>query len=328
MRPDAPKPGVPPAAGAPERRPHVAICVPTYQRPLGLERLLRALGAQEFAGEAPCVSVVVVDNDPEGSAREVCEQASNWIDYPLRYVIEKRRCIPRVRNAGLEIAMGFADFVAFTDDDMEPTPRWIAELMRAQTRFQAEVVAGPCMPRFLEPPPAWVVEGGFHERPRHHSGTPVDYAATGNALIRCRTLHAMERLFDESLGLQGAEDTEFFRRVSRAGHRMVWADEALVYECIPASRTSLRWLMRRRYRSSNARASVELRRLEDRTRARALIDGIRCLARGGVRLALALATGRGPVERAHALLLLAGGAGWLSGAIGFRYQAYRSVDGR
>jgi hypothetical protein len=170
------------------------------------------------------------------------------------------------------------------------------------------------------------VEGGFHERPRHRSGTPVAYAATGNALICCRTLHAMERLFDESLGLRGAEDTEFFRRVSRAGHRMVWADEALVYECIPASRANLRWLMRRRYRTSNARAGVELRRLEDRSRSRALFDGIRCLIRGCVRLALA--TGRGQAERAHALILLAAGAGWLSGAIGIRYQAYRSVDGR
>jgi glycosyltransferase involved in cell wall biosynthesis len=306
----------------------VAICVPTYQRPLGLERLLRALGAQEFAGEAPCVSVVVVDNDPEGSAREVCEQAANWLDYPLRYVIEKRRGIPHVRNAALEIAMGFADFVAFTDDDMEPTPRWIAELLRVQARFQAEVVAGPCVPRFLEPPPAWVVEGGFHDRPRRRSGTLVDHAATGNALIRCRTLHAMERLFDERLGLQGAEDTEFFRRVSRAGHRMVWADEALVYECIPPSRTSVRWLVQRDYRTANARGGVELRRLEDRTRSRVLVDGVRCLVKGGVQLILALATGRGPAERVHALLLLASGAGWLSGAIGLRYQAYRSVDGR
>jgi glycosyltransferase involved in cell wall biosynthesis len=306
----------------------VAICVPTYQRPVGLERLLRALGAQEFAGDGPCLSVVVVDNDPEGSAREVCEQAAEWIDDPLRYVIEKRRGIPRVRNAGLEIAMGFADFVAFKDDDMEHTPRWIAELMRVQTRFQADVVAGPCVPRFLEPPPAWVVEGGFHERPRHRSGTPVDRAATGNALIRCRTLHAMERLFDESLRLQGAEDTEFFRRVSRAGHRMVWADEALVYECLPPARASLRWLMQRHYRIANAHAGVELRRLEDRTRTRALLAGFRCLARGGLQLGRALAIGRGPVERARALLLLASGAGWLSGATGFRYQAYRSVDGR
>lgn len=318
MRPDAPA----------ERRAHVAICVPTYQRPFGLERLLRALGAQEFEGEPPCVSVVVVDNDPEGSAREVCEQAAHWLDCPLRYVIEKRRSLPRVRNAALEIAMGFADFVVFTDDDMEPSPRWIAELLRVQARFQAEVVAGPCVPRFLEPAPAWVVEGGFHERMRRPSGAPVNYAATGNALILCRTLHAMDRLFDENLGLQGAEDSEFFRRVGRAGHRMVWADEALVYECIPPSRTSVRWLVQRAYRIANARAGVELRRLQDRNRIRALFGGIRCLAKGGVQLGLALATGRGPVERVRALLLLASGAGCLSGAFGLRYQAYRRVDGR
>jgi hypothetical protein len=34
------------------------------------------------------------------------------------------------------------------------------------------------------------------------------------------------------------------------------------------------------------------------------------------------------VERVRALLLIVSGVGWLSGAIGLRYQAYRRVDGR
>jgi len=300
--------------------------VATYRRPESLDRLLRALDAQAFDGEPPVITVIVVDNDAGESGRGVCERAENWLDHPIRYVLEKRRGIPVVRNAALAVALGFADFVAFTDDDVEPTPRWLAELLRVQARYDADVVTGPCLPRFLEPPPPWIVEGGFHERPRRSTGTAVDRAATGNALVRCATLQVMDRLFDESLGLQGGEDTEFFLRVGQAGHRMLWADEAMVYESVPPSRTTVRWVLQRTYGSASSRANPELRELEGRTCAGAVFEGLRCLVKGGGCLVASI--GRGHVERVRALRLLVAGAGWLCGAAGLRYREYRTVHGR
>ncbi|MBW2542932.1 MAG: glycosyltransferase, partial [Deltaproteobacteria bacterium] len=268
------------------------------------------------------------DNDAEGSARELCEYARDWFPFDLHYAIEKRRGIPQARNAALSIAMPLADFVVITDDDVEPTPGWLAELLRVQEVYQADVVAGPNPPRFIEEPPAWAVEGRFFESPRRATGILIEKAATNNVLVRCGALERMGRLFDESLGLQGCDDSEFFRRMAKHGHRMVWADDAIVYECIPASRTTQRWLLQRAYRIANGLGSPELRRLDGVTGPWVFKNGLKCLARGVIHLALAVAQRRGAVTRIHALLQLASGVGWLTGLLGLRYREYARVYGK
>jgi glycosyltransferase involved in cell wall biosynthesis len=305
----------------------LAVCVNTYLRPDGLGRFLQALAGAAFANPVPRVDVVVVDNDAEGSARAVCEHARDWLPFDLHYVVEKRRGIPQARNTALSVAMPLADFVVITDDDVEPTPGWLAELLRVQKLYRADVVSGPNPPRFIEQPPTWVVEGRFFESPRRVTGIPIDKAATNNVLVRCDTLERMDRLFDESLGLQGCDDTEFFRRVAREGHRMVWADNAIVYECVPATRMTLRWLLQRAYRLANGRGSPELRRLEGVTCSWVFVNGLKCLTRGAVHLALAIVLRRGVVARVHALVKLVSGVGWLTGLLGLRYREYVRVYG-
>ncbi len=306
----------------------MAVCVATYLRPQGLERLLRALAASSLPRPAPTVDVVVIDNDADGSARAICESARSWLPFDLHYAIEKRRGIPQARNAALSVAIPFADFAVFTDDDVEPTPGWLAELLRIQILYRADVVAGPNPPRFLDEPPAWVCEGGFFAARQRVTGTLVDTAATHNALLRCEVVQQLDRLFDERFALTGCSDAEFFRRVARAGYRMVWAQDAVVHECIPASRMTLRWLMQREYRISSGRGGPELRRLEGLTAVWVFANGLKCLVRGVVHLALAVALRRGAVARVRALLRLASGAGWLAGLCGLRYREYARVYGR
>jgi glycosyltransferase involved in cell wall biosynthesis len=306
----------------------LAVCVNTYLRPDGLERFLRALARSTFANPAPRVEVVVVDNDAEESARGICEHARGWFPYEIHYAVEKRRGISQARNTALSVAMPRADFVAITDDDSEPTPEWLAELLRAQKLYRADVVAGPSLPRFLEEPPAWIVEGHFFEGPRRKTGTLVETAAAGNVLVRCDALERMDRYFDESLGLTGCEDTEFFRRMFRDGNTMVWSDDAVTYECFPPTRITLRWLLQRNYRIANGLGSSELRRLDGLTGSWVFVSGLKCLARGAVHLALAIVLRRGAVARVHALVKLVSGAGWLTGLLGLRYREYARVHGK
>ena len=52
----------------------IAVCVITYHRPDALRRTLESLREQSDGLE---LQVVVVDNDPEASARSVCEAAES-----------------------------------------------------------------------------------------------------------------------------------------------------------------------------------------------------------------------------------------------------------
>ena len=109
---------------------------------------------------------------------------------------------------------------------------------------------------------------------------------------------------------------------------MVWAADAVVYECVPQSRMTLRWLIRRTYRIANVQGIRRFRRPEGLTFSWVLVNGLKCLARGGVHLALAVALRRGKVARVNALLRLVSGAGWLTGLFGLSYREYVRVHGK
>ena len=302
----------------------VAVCVATYRRPEGLLRLLHALGDQEAIGGAVDVAVVVVDNDPAGSARAICREAAAWLPLPLRYGVEKRRGIPQARNAALDAA-GDADFVAFLDDDVTPEPGWLGSLLAAQSRTGADVVTGPCLARFVEPPAPWIADGGFFDGPRHDDGTRLATAYTHNVLVRGSLVAVGGTRFDERLALTGGEDSELFGRLARAGAHIVFCEGAVVHEWVPASRARATWILRRAFRTGAAGTWIEASR-GARAAAAIVGHGLRCLAKGGVQLLTGAFTGR--AEALHGLRLGCYGAGRVFGLLGVRYREYRHTHGR
>lgn len=303
----------------------VAVCVVTHRRPEGL---LRLLGALESLERPPGVRMraVVIDNDAAASAREVCRDAAERVSYPVQYGVEKRRGIPQARNRALVQGLS-DDFVAFLDDDEVPETGWLAALLRAQREHAADAVAGPCLPRFEAPPPAWVVEGGFFERPRFASGASLEVAFTHNVLVRTAALAEMRALFDERLALCGGSDVELFRRFARRGHRIVWCDAAAVYDQVPASRATLRWVLRRALRVGASNARIQRMHAPGRRTGASLVaHGLWCVARACA--ALAVAPLRGRAAAARALHLACFGLGRLAAPFGLRVDEYRVTDGR
>jgi GT2 family glycosyltransferase len=304
----------------------VDVCVLTYQRPQSLLRLLGALQQLRFPDGLPELRVLVVDNDPEESAREVCEDARSWLSAPLVYIVEKRRGIPQARNAALAASLAHSHFLAFVDDDEVPEPGWLAELLRVQRARNADAVAGPVLPRFEQHGACWLTRGGLFERPRHATGTRIDYAYTGNVLVRTAALAQMDALFDEGLALTGGSDSEFFARFAASGHRIVWADAAIAHEWVPASRVSVRWLLARAFRVGCSSARIERRRASPRrSGAWLLANGCWCILKGALLLGLAALGGR--VAALRALCLVWYGAGRLHGLTGFAYEEYRAIHG-
>ncbi len=304
----------------------VDIAVATYRRPKGLHRLLGGLQRLRFPSGAPDLRLVVVDNDAEGSARGVCEDARAWLDLPLVYRIEKRRGIPQARNAAVTAALERAEFLAFIDDDEVPGPLWLAELLRVQGETGADAVAGPCLPVFEDRVPRWVERGGFFERPRFAPGARIDHAFTHNVLVRTRALAGLGALFDERMALCGGEDSELFGRFAARGHTIVWADTAAVFEWVPRSRANARWILERAFRVGTSSAFVERHRRERPVSAtRLLAHGGWCLAKGATLLPLGALRGR--ARAMQALRLAAFGAGRLGGLVGIRREEYRTIHG-
>lgn len=303
-----------------------AICMATYHRPEGLTRLLEGLNALEQPEDCAQIEFIVVDNDAEGSARAVCDRLRPTMRWPLSYHIEPRRGIAPARNRGLACVDEATDWIAFIDDDEAPATDWLAELFRVQKAFDADVVTGPVFPRFEDSAPKWIVNGGFFDGPRHDTGHRMDRAATNNVLFRAGIVRGMSEHFEERFALMGCDDTHFFRRIHLAGHKIIWADSAVVHEWIPESRATAGWLIRRLFRIGNSMTAVELDLFPGiGTALAAVAKAIVWMIIGIATTIFGLVTGRANLVKG--IRFLAFSVGRLSWFTKFRYEEYRKVHG-
>jgi succinoglycan biosynthesis protein ExoM len=314
----------PTRAVAPDAPTDVAVCILTYRRPQGLQRLLDALQTLDIP-DGRAVRIVVVDNDAARSAEKLVQAAAMTATVPFRYVNEPARSISIARNRAVTEA-GDVDFVAFIDDDEWPRPDWLAVLLASQRDTGADVVTGPVEPVFESPPPAWVTDGRFFERPRHRHDERIRYATTSNVLIRRTALDAVEGPFDPAFGMSGGEDTHLFAQMREAGCVLVWSDRAVVEELVPDSRVTTGWILRREYRRGQT-LSLSLRaRGAGRVRTvRRVINGAVQIGAGVAGAAVGLFRSRHHTVRGvHRMMF---GAGMLTGLAGLRHLEYREVHG-
>ena len=179
---------------------HIAICIATCDRPKLLRKLLAGIAGLTFTKCAiPEITVIVVDNDVSGTAREVCR--SVVLPWQLEYVLEPKRGIAAARNRSLR-EIGDADFVAFIDDDEVPRSTWLDELLWTQASFRADAVAGPVHPCFTEDVPGWIKNADFFDKPVHSNGESLAWCASGNVLLARNVLEHVTA-FDDRFDFAG-----------------------------------------------------------------------------------------------------------------------------
>lgn len=215
----------------------VSVVVCTRDRPEPLAACLRALSRQT----RPPREVVVVDNAPASALTRRCVDG-----FPgVRYVAEPRRGLSAARNAGVRASTG--DVVAFTDDDVEAHPDWLARLAGAFADPAVDAVTGLVLPAELETGAQRLFQRGasgfgwgfrrrrfdaaFFEATRRRGAPTWRIGAGANMAFRRR---ALERLggFDERLGAGAAgcsEDSELWYRLLAEGGACLYEPAAVVF---------------------------------------------------------------------------------------------------
>ena len=302
----------------------VTVCALTYKRQEGLRRLLRGLDTLTFRSAPPDIRIVVVDNDAQGTAQPMCEQLASTLRWPLEYAAEARPGLAIARNTALSHARD-SQWICFIDDDEVPEPTWLDELLHTQQAYGADVVGGPVVPDLPDETPDWVLRGRFLDYNRHLTGTELPYVFTNNVLFRSSILDNLPLWFDERYNQTGGEDRHFFQRIGMAGYRIVWSDEAVVREWVPAERVTARWILQRSYRYGNTTSNVELDlRPGMRTRLMLPILAAYRLLKGTCLLPFSWPLGRH--KTMACLQQICHGAGMLAGWVGGRYREYRRLD--
>jgi glycosyltransferase involved in cell wall biosynthesis len=189
--------------------------------------------------------LVIVDNCPQQSARDVVAGISPSEGVRISYIHEPRPGVAHVRNRGAATAR--APLIAFIDDDEYAEPTWIAHLLAAQAKFNADIVFGPVLA---------AIEGDSRtdndfvrrfysidcQRP---SGPATEFRHSGNVLLRKESCFRGGHTFDPKLGFFGSEDSLFFLQLAQTGISMAWCREAVTHEIVPQSRTEYDYILKR-----------------------------------------------------------------------------------
>ncbi len=220
----------------------VSLCIATYRRNARLQSLLEDLARQDRLPD----QVVVVDNDAAGGARTVIDAWRATHDaFRLDYAIQPQPNIALTRNRTVEMATG--EWLAFIDDDERAPPQWLGGLLGAAATHGADGVLGPVEPQVPDTAPRWLRRGRFYDFPHQRTGAPVPLNCMrfGNVLLRAAAVRAEPGPFDPAFGLMLGEDGDLLVRLARKGLRIVWTEEAPVFEPVEARRLTLRWLLKR-----------------------------------------------------------------------------------
>ena len=196
----------------------IAVC--TRARPALLDRLLRSLAAQQWP---PAVEVLVLDNDPEQSARPVVDSAARDFPVTLRYATESRAGYATVRNAALD-AVPAGAAVCFIDDDAVVPSGWVRAMRQAQERAPQAVLRSRYLHVAALPSAVDAVDALL---------TGVDTAALGPAGTSGLLIPAgaqQEARFDPYFDRSGGEDMDLIARLGALGHPEVLADAVVIEE--------------------------------------------------------------------------------------------------
>jgi len=301
----------------------ISVCIATYRRNDRLSAVLDDLAQQELLPS----QVVIVDNDAEGAARAVVEQhRARAVPFLIDYDIQPQRNIALTRNRTVELATG--EWLAFIDDDERAPRDWLRKLLAAAQNFQADGVLSPVEPQLPDNTPSWIRRGRFYDYPHWPDGAavPLNYMRFGNVLLRGSVLRAEPGPFDTRYGLMNGEDGDLLVRLVKRGAKIVWYDQAPVFEPVEPKRLSLAWLKLRAMTGGQEFARQTLSgRYRPINRAGRCLFFVRVLLQ--IVIAALLAVMLSPLgrHRAAAWLIKAwGNLGKLSAFWGSRYSGYYS----
>ena len=302
------------------------VAIITCRRPIWLKRLLESLTKQEV-DENTLLTILVVDNASEQTTLDVVNEVSSISPYKITYASEKTPGIVAARNKCVtEFLQTDAQYLFFIDDDEWPAEKnWAQKLLNKQNEYNADVVTSHILSVGEQGTPAWAVELIYGENPIKE-GDIVNKFYTNNLLICRNVLEKITPAFDKRFAMTGASDYHFALKCTKAGFKAFYTDAPVIEE-FPKSRATIKWFLRRGFRSGIGFTRSHL--FED-----SLFSAIfYCLAMAGVRFVrgigyclLGLITFN-KTTLVNGLFRFCSFAGTIAGFFGIKHEEYKTIHG-
>jgi glycosyltransferase involved in cell wall biosynthesis len=245
----------------------LSIIICTFNRAHLLFQALESLACQSI--DPSLMEVLVVDNNSTDATREI---AGQWQERFVHFHIlgEVRQGLSHARNRGWKSARGC--YVAFIDDDAKAAPDWAERLVRTFREVQPTPasVGGPILPWYDRTPPRWFLDS-FETRTWGETSGFLDnhqarYGFSGSNMAFLRKHLVTLDGFDADYGMIGeqvrlGEETEFFMRLHTNEPRFWYESELKIYHYVSDKNMQLSFRFLRRFRSGQARAALDKRKV-------------------------------------------------------------------
>lgn len=206
--------------------PFFSVVIPTYNRPLQIERCLAALAQMDYPQDR--YEVIVVDDGGKTSLRSIVDGFGKGVSMTL---VEQQNAGPAAaRNRGVAEAKG--DFIAFTDDDCMPDSQWLRQFAIALSQSPSAMVGGRtinALPNNLYSSASQALIDYLYS---YYNG--VNKSATQSVFFASNNIAMSKSLFleiggfDVSFPLAAAEDRNLCDCWQQAGYKMKYVPSATI----------------------------------------------------------------------------------------------------
>lgn len=231
---------------------NIAICIPTYKRPLLLKKLIQSIFKSNISKTLiNDVNIIVVDNDKERTAEVIINELKKGTAeiFKLYYFNYDKKGLANVRNELFKKALTFnPDYIIGIDDDEFVTPNWLNELLSAIITTHADIAIGPAIAVFEHKVSPYIAY--WFKHPEIVDLQIINFFKTTNYVISVNFLVKQKIEFDKRFNTTGAEDSYFGVIALKNGAKVIYGAKAIVYETIPQKRASLNWLIKRKFRTA------------------------------------------------------------------------------
>ena len=300
---------------------HVVIGIPTYKRPAMLEKLLKSIDANNIAEELISkIDIVVVDNDMEKSAESVVSKynGDKNNEHMVHYFCYPKKGLSNVRNEILIHSHKLnPDFIITIDDDEYADENWLNEMVKKCIEKSCDIVIGTVVPVFETDVKTYI----SHWFPviSYPENLPMNAMKSGNTLFSAKFISDNKLYFDNRFNSSGGEDTFFGMQAIDKGAEIFFAKKAVVYETIPKDRSTLNWLVKRRFRGATTYSYCHLIQRNYKVLFKKFLVSIIYIIIGILTLPLILAPF---TMRYWGLLKLMDGIGGIYGMMGKTFKEY------
>ncbi|MHA2098770.1 MAG: glycosyltransferase family 2 protein [Candidatus Kariarchaeaceae archaeon] len=298
-----------------------SVCIATYKRPSNLRNLIFSIEKQCLP-EGGNIEIIIVDNDPEESARVVIDDIKESFKIPILYFHQSIKNISLTRNVAVKNASG--DFLLFIDDDEYADNEWVINLYSALKKYNADGVFGLVIPEFENNAPEWIRNKEFYYSPVDKTGSRARYTYTSNCLINAKLLKQFDVPFNVNFGLTGGEDAELFDRLQKEGANFITCTDGIVYEHIPADRATLSYIFIRFFKGGNSHTWRLIERSTFFNKINLIVSmTIKSLFYGIMSIVLMIFYVFNKKHCVYWLLKLGSNLGRFSAAVGWHYKGYK-----